>query len=408
MKLITNRRELLAAAKNAAKIAPTSSPLEILKCILLSAGDGRLTIAATSIETALECSIPAEIEEDGSTVVDAKLLCGMLDLLEGETVLLQMESHVLSVKGKTAVYDVVVQDAGDFPRMEIPFPEDTVPVTGIPAMAKRTVFAVAQDNSKPMMKCVHLIFTSDGLKAVGSDSYRIAVAKGDSKSTGKVSFLMPAQSLNALAQMVTNKDLLRVGSTGKTLVFMKADFLFSARLIEGEYFDADQILNRLQSGFTVLTDAEKLRQAVSSVAVLQGKHTRFSIAFQGSTVQLSYESEYGVSSMELEVVPLAGVPAGKYWYTPAKLMECLRVLNGTLLLEVGRNGVLLMRTDDLICVQMAIREPGPIEIKSAKEPQMAKKAGPNMGKKDNVEKPESKPKCNGRKKKEEAARKAAA
>ena len=386
----------------AARIAPAASPLDVLKCALLSAEDGKLTVAATNIETALERKLTAQIEEEGSAVINARLLCGMLSLMEDEAVSIAGEGCTLTVKGSTASYVMTIPDRANYPRMEIPFPADTVPVTGIPAMAKRTVFAVAEDDSKPMMKCVHLMFTSDGLRAVGSDSYRIAVAKGDSKSTGAVSFLIPATSLNALAQLVTNKDQLRVGTTGKTLVFMKENFLFSARLMEGQYFDADQLLSRVQSSFTVLTDAEKLRQTVDSASVVRGEQARFCIAFQGNTLCAIYESEHGISSAELEVVPLSGTPAGKFWYSPAKLMECLRALSGTMMLEPAPNGALLMRTDDLICMQMAVREPGPIVIKAKPEPKPEKEMKPAKGGKAAKEKSDSKPKSGKMKKNEDA------
>ena len=401
MRITVNRQELLAAAQDAARIAPAASPLDVLKCALLSAEDGKLTVAATNIETALERKLTAQIEEEGSAVMNARLLCGMLSLMEDEAVSIAGEGCTLTVKGSTASYVMTIPDRANYPRMEIPFPADTVPVTGIPAMAKRTVFAVAEDDSKPMMKCVHLMFTSDGLRAVGSDSYRIAVAKGDSKSTGAVSFLIPATSLSALAQLVTNKDQLRVGTTGKTLVFIKENFLFSARLMEGRYFDADQLLSRVQGAFTVLTDAEKLRQTVMSVNAVSGRQTRFCLAFQGNILRVTYESEYGISVQELEVVPLSGTPCGRYWYTPGKLTECLKALAGTLMLEVAANGALLMRTDDLTCVQMPVREPGPIVIKQATETKPEKDTKKET--KPAREKSGVKPKSDRKKKKEAAA-----
>ena len=60
---------------------------------------------------------------------------------------------------------------------------------------------------------------------------------------------------------------------------------------------------------------------------------------------------------------------GVYWYNPAQLMECLKALNGTLMLEVVQHGALLLKTDDLVCFQTATREPKAIELK----PQKAKK-----------------------------------
>jgi DNA polymerase III sliding clamp (beta) subunit (PCNA family) len=364
MIITANRLELLSAAQDAEQIAPTSSPLDVLQCTSLRTEDGKLTVTATNVELTLERRIPADIFEEGSVVIDAGLLVKMLRLLESETVTVEQTSNVVAtVKGGSATYSIITFDAGMYPQMEIPFPEDTVPVTGIPAMAKRTVFAVSEDENKPQMKCVHLIFSSDGLHAVGSDGLQIAAARGDSKAVGAVDMLIPATSLAKLARLVSNKDTLRVGTTGKDVVFFKDDFAFSARLIEGNYFDADQLLGRVHPSFTILTDADQLKYCLSSVYSVTGSQNRFSVSFSGTRLQMRCESEYGASVSGMDVVPLSGAPTGVYWYNPAKLMGCLRAQNGTLILGVAQNGALQLQTDDLICLLMATREPKPIELK---------------------------------------------
>ena len=365
MNITANRAELLSAAQDAERIAPAHSPLDVLRCTYLATENGKLTVAAGNLETTLERRIPAEIREEGCVVIDAGLLSSMLKLLDGDTVGIRQENGAcVTVSGGNASYCVPVPDVGTYPRMEIPFPEDTVSVSGIPAMAKRTVFAVSTENSKPQMKCVHLIFTGDGLRAVGSDGYRIAAARGDRKATGSVNMLIPAASLDKLAQLVSNKDTLRVGTTGKTMVFLKEGFAFSARLLGGDYFDADRLLSLVKPGFTVLTDTELMKQALTAVYTVTGQQNRFSISFSGSRLRMRFESEYGVSTSELDAVPLSGVPAGEYWYKPDKLMECLRAQSGTLLVELAQNGALILRTDELVCMQLATREPKPIEIKT--------------------------------------------
>lgn len=362
MNITVDRQEFLAVAQDAEKIAPSNAVIGVLKCVLLSAEDGKLTVAATNLEVALERKIKADIAEEGSVIVDARLLCGMLRLLADEFVTFTRKDSTLKVTGKTAKYTVNVFDEKEYPRTEIPFPADTVPVTGIPDMAKRTAFAVAEDDSKPQMRCVHLIFTSNGLKAVGSDSYRIAMARGDSKSTGDTDLLIPATSLEKLAQLVTNKDQLRVGTTGKSVVFMMEDFLFSARLMEGDYFDAELLMSRVQSAFTVLTDAGMLRSAVESVYAVRGGQSRFCITFSGGVLSVMHESEFGKSTAEMEAVPLSGNPSGEYWYIADKLLDCLKAQRGTMMLEVAVKGALVMRTDDLVCIQMPIHKPKAIVI----------------------------------------------
>jgi DNA polymerase III sliding clamp (beta) subunit (PCNA family) len=153
----------------------------------------------------------------------------------------------------------------------MPFPEDTIPVKGLPKMVKRIAFAVDKtNNEKPMLRCVNLMFTKDGLKAAGSDGHCVATAKGDANSTGDIAMMVPAASLGSLARISSDKDEFRVGTTGKSIVFMKKDLFFSARILDGEYIDTDKLIARLTNRFTVLADMEELRR-IEDEAKRRGK-----------------------------------------------------------------------------------------------------------------------------------------
>ena len=68
---------------------------------------------------------------------------------------------------------------------------------------------------------------------------------------------------------------------------------------------------------------------------------------------------------------LSGAPEGEYWYSALQLSQCLAALGGTLMLEVGQNGVLVMRTDDLVCLQLSRRKPTLLRAKEEKEQKKA-------------------------------------
>ena len=330
MKFTVNRTELLAAAQNAERIAPRFSTIEILQCTYLQAAQDTLTVASGNLEIALEQRLPAQIEAEGSVVVKAPLLSGMLRLLDGERVTFQTKNGKLVVSSGNAEYAIPVMDTAQYPRMEIPCPAATVPVSGIPSLTKRTAFAVSEDTSRPMLKCVNLIFGADGLQAVSTDSFRIASAKGDRESRGNISFLIPAASLEKLAALVDNREKLQVGTTGKTIVFTKENFSFAARIMDGPYLAVSQVLSNLKQQFTVLTDAALLRDTISQTLSVTGTQNRFSLSFAGNRLTVRCESEYGISETAMDVVALSGEPAGVYWYSPTQLLECLKALNGTL------------------------------------------------------------------------------
>lgn len=236
--LITvDRAEFLAAIKRATAIAPSDSPLDVLKGVLLETDSARkmLTVTSTNLEVSLVEQLPCSAQEDGALVYSARTLAEMLQRLPEDTVEISRKENRgrMTLASGGASYEVDVWDRGAFPKPDLPFPEDTVKVSGIPAMAQHTVFATAQDKDKPLLRCVNLMFTSMGLRAAGSDGMCIVTAKGDDQSTGDISLLVPALSLAKLAGMCKDEDEFRVGTTGKSIVFFKENFLFSARLMEG-------------------------------------------------------------------------------------------------------------------------------------------------------------------------------
>ena len=373
MKITINRLEALSLAKAAESIVPSKAAMDELRCVLLECGeDGKLTMAATNNEVALERRMPAQVMEAGALLINAKLFANMLGVLGGETISIWGEDgRQAEITSGSCHYTIPVLSVSNYPRAEIPFPEDTVTIKNIPHMAARTIFAASENEGKPTMRCVKLVFTSDGLKAVSYDGSRLASAKGDSRGEASASLLIPAASLNKLARLVGNRDELDVGTTGKSVVFMKEDFLFSARLLAGEHVDDDLLLRSVQSSFTILTDAAALYDTVSAVSVAADDYGVLSLRFVGNRIRVRCEGANCSSARDLEVVALSGTPEGEYWYSALQLSQCLAALGGTLMLEVGQNGVLVMRTDDLVCLQLSRRKPTLLRAKEEKEQKKA-------------------------------------
>lgn len=380
MKLTMNRAELLSAARRGENIAPKNSALDVLKGLLLetespvSGTGGTLTMTATNMEVALEQKLPCEASESDAFVLNAQLAVEMLERLGGDTVTLE-HTHgrpQLHLSSGDAEYLVPVWERASYPKLEIPFPEDTVKVSGIPGMARRTVFAAAKDDNKPLMKCVNLKFTKDGLRAVVGNESCIVTAKGDESSTGDISLLVPALSLEKLARLCSDKDEFRVGTTGKSIVFLKENFTYSARLLEGEYIDAEGLIGGVQNQFTVLTGVAELKNALE-LATCVGTGGKACLRFGGDRLMFHCRSENGNTTIPLDVIPLTGAPQGEYWYLSERLMSCLKALTGTVKLGVAQGGMLTLEAEDAYYLQTGIRPPAAVE-KAEKKEKKKKKA----------------------------------
>jgi len=355
-----NRAELLSAAQRAAAVASEDAPLEPLKGVLLEtdAAAGTLTLTATNIETSLEQKLSCSTGEDDAVVMNAKLLAGMLRLMSGETAELRRKpgTRLLTLSSGETIYNWSIGERGEFPKIELPFPEDTVKLAGIPSMARQTMFATKEDKDKPLMRCVNLMFTQEGLKGVGYNGRCLVAAKGDDKSTGNVSLLLPANSLEKLAGLCSDKDEFRVGVAGKFLVFQRPGLTFGAMLMEGDYMDTDRLMNNIRNQFTLLTDVADLRRTLKTVAAVDPKG-RVKLAFDGGRITFSCKGELGAASEQLDTVPLTGTPWGEYWYLIEDLTACLRSLSGTATLGIAQAGMLDLSTEGAYYMQTAMREP---------------------------------------------------
>lgn len=358
MNISINRAELLDAAKRAAAIAPANSPLDVLKGVLLEADalNGTLTLTATNLEIALEQKLACPVQEDDALVINARLLAGMLEKLPGDAVVLWREAAIpqLSLQSGPTVYTAAIWERGSFPKVEIPFPEDMVKLSGIPSMAKRTVFAVAEEGDKPFLKCVSLKFTPTGLQAAGSNGKCVITAKGDRNSTGNISLLIPAPSLDKLAHMCGNGDEFRVGTAENNIVFFKENFVYSARLVEGSYLDTEYLTGIVQNSFTVLADVSGLRSALASVLSVE-PNGKVMLEFNAQKLTFHCTGVYGNAAAPMEVISLTGVPQGQYWYLSRQLSACLRALNGTVTVGIAQSGLLTLSTEDAFYMQSAVR-----------------------------------------------------
>lgn len=357
MNFTIERAAFLTAAKRAAQLVPSASPLEVLKCALLEIDTGTrcLHMTATNMEVTLRQDVPLLAYEGGDTTfaIDAKLLSAMLANLPGNTVeCCKGDKDTLALSSDHAYYQVPTASGKGFPRMNITAPESMVKLSGVPSMVRRAAFATDPNNSNmPLLRCVNLRLTADGLRAVGSDGVCIVSAKGDKQCTGDQTFLIPAANLEKLAQLCEEKDTFSVGMADRQLVFVKEGFQFAARLMHGSYVDTDSLIAGTQNTFTVLSDSEELRRTLQA-ATAACMDNRTILHFDGNRLTLRCTGEVGSSNAALTVIPLTGQPAGDYCFAVDRLERCLRALRGTVTLGIAQTGMLTLSTEDAFYTKM--------------------------------------------------------
>lgn len=159
MRVHANRDSALVLAAQASKAVPKITTIPELKGIHMEA-DARLamlTMTATNQEVSIRASMPAAVEESGSAVIPADLLPDILKRLPGDQVSFStVGPGIIHIGSGYAEYRLNILDAAKYPLPEVPFLEDTIPVSGICSLARQTLFAAAAGDQQNILKTVRL------------------------------------------------------------------------------------------------------------------------------------------------------------------------------------------------------------------------------------------------------------
>ncbi len=376
MEVLADRLELLSICKKVSRLVDAHSQIEALRGILVEAFVDRqmLQISATNLDVSLQMQMAADVRKNGSCVIDGKLTTQMLNLLGGDTVTLATgKKHIMALSSGECRYTYQALPAKSYPALKLPFPEDTVQVKGLPSLIASTSFATDHSKDAGILQCVNLVFSKDSVKAVTTDSYRIMSAKTENKDGGTVSMLIPAKSLNLLASLVADGNMLSVGNTGQMVTFMQDGFLFSAKQMVGEFADTERVYTSFQPQFKAWVDGEEFQNAIDGALPLAGANTTITLDFQGKQLSLHSETELGIASGGVELIPLRGTPAGTYHYGAKRLLQSVKAFGGSVQLELNNRGILLLTNDTTSCLLTPMRKPNTVAQPKAEKPPKTEK-----------------------------------
>ena len=118
MKLSVERASFLEAVSKLQKVVGSKSTMPILEGILISAEQGRITLAAYNLEMGMKKELYCDCKEEGDIVIKARLLSDILRRLGGVQVEIETDEKLMChIKSDETVFDIMGMAAGDFPEM---------------------------------------------------------------------------------------------------------------------------------------------------------------------------------------------------------------------------------------------------------------------------------------------------
>ena len=232
----------------------TRTTLPITHNVLISTDQSRLKLAATNLDIAISTWIGAQIEEEGSITVPARLLTEFVNSLPAERIDITSTDQPRALDLKCARFEAKINGtaAEDFP--PIPTVESGV-VGRIGSQALRdavahVAFAAATEDARPVLTGVKVETSGHDFTFAAADGFRLGVYKGKlaDPTSEDVSCIIPAKALQEVNRLISghpgdeSQIEFTITSSKSQALFRLPDIEVVSQLIQGVFPNYSQLI----------------------------------------------------------------------------------------------------------------------------------------------------------------------
>lgn len=247
MKFTCEKTQLVSAISVASRTVAQKSAITGLEGILVRAGV-KVMLTGYNLETGITVRVDADVQENGACIMPARLFFDIVRKLPDDTVSIQVdENFKVSIKGGISSFTITALSADDYP--ELPDVDSEkgirVPQCELKAMISGTIFAVSENQARPIHTGILFEVDNDSITSVAVDGYRLALRRylPEESLERTLKFVAPAAALKEVEKILGDtEDPATFYPGSKHILFTIGDATLVCRILEGEFLDWRRVL----------------------------------------------------------------------------------------------------------------------------------------------------------------------
>ena len=291
MKIICSQESLLHGIQTVQKGISSRIGLPIYNGILFEANeDNKVHLFATDLEIGIDCYIPAQVVETGSTVIPSRIISELIKKFpEGKIEIECLDGNITTVKENNSNYKILGFSAEEFSN----FPEIKIRAKTklnqklFKEAIQQVIFATSRDENRTFLNGALFKIKDNKIEIITTDSHRLSLKNIEpieikSLLAEGVEVIIPYRALSELSRLLLdNKEVFTENRIGeKQILFIlfpdgqKNSIRIYSRLIEGQFPDYHQIVpNSFKTEIKVNTEEFKGKMERISLFVREDLNT---------------------------------------------------------------------------------------------------------------------------------------
>ncbi len=333
MKITCSKSDLLNGVQIVYKAVPSKTTMTILECILIETIDGRIKLTANDTELGIETYIDGNIIEEGDICIDARMFQEMVRKLPDNEISIETDTNnVAVIKCEKSVFNISGKSSEEFsylPKLEKDNPL-IISQFSLKEVVRQTIFSIAPDTEPNKMMTGELFeIKGDKLRVAALDGHRLAIRNIELRNEYEDKrVIVPGKTLNEISKIVsgdTDKDVY-IYFTKNHILFEFDDTVVVSRLLEGKYFNIDQMLTSdYETKFVI--NKKIFMECIdrSLLMVKEGDKKPLSIDVKDNNIAVTIKSSLGSLDEDIDIEKTG--KDVKMGFNPKLILDALKVID---------------------------------------------------------------------------------
>ena len=300
------KQEILEGISTVQKAITGKSTMPILEGIYIKTNENSLTLIGSDMDVSIQTTVNANIIEQGSIVIDAKIFGEIIRKLPNSSIKIEtLENQIIRITCEKSVFDVVYMNTNEFP--ELPEINENLKISVkqniLKNMIKGTSFAIAQDETRPILQGILFEVKNKNLNLVALDGYRLAIKSEFLDTDIDIEVVIPGKTLNEVSKILEDvDDIVNITFTNNHILFNLEKTKIISRLLEGKFINYNSLLPQ-EHKLLVDVNRQELQNAIERASLMakDGNTNLIKLDIQQDNLIITSNSQLGKVREEMSI-----------------------------------------------------------------------------------------------------------
>jgi len=298
MIIICNKQKLQDGISICQKAITGKSTMPILEGIYINATKEGITLIGSDIDVCIETKVDADVLEEGKVVIDSKIFGEIIRKLPNSDVRIEIiQDDTVQITCEKSVFNVVFMNADEFPsipKLDIA-KELKVPQNILKNMIKSTSFAIAQDETRPILQGILFEVKEKKLNLVALDGYRMAIKTEYLDNDFDIEVVIPGKTLNEVSKILEDvESIVNITFTNNHILFDLGETKIISRLLEGKYVNYLSLLPQ-EHKLLINVNRQELQNGIERASLMakEGNSNLVKLEMNEESIVITSNSQLG-------------------------------------------------------------------------------------------------------------------